>query len=36
MQKAFDKRYLLITPENVEEIDRKFPDIFKKEGGEAK
>ncbi len=36
MQKAFDERFLLITPENVEEIDRKSPEIFEKEGGEAK
>ncbi len=30
---AFDKRFLLVTPENVEEISRKYPELFYGETG---
>ncbi len=30
MQKAFDKRYLLVTPDNIEQINTTFPGLFEK------
>ncbi len=29
LKKAFDKRHLLITPENISEMEKKYPELFK-------